>query len=186
MSRNHAAIQIGRCIPETLTFKELGVRGSLPHGNPGDKSDGVHVFLGGYHRPYRRDRVGEFARRLRRWRRTELCADARLTRRRISTNPPLATVCNAGRKRASYKKQFLDDIEAQQQDTNIANLRHALLIFHSPVDSIVSIQQAQKTYLTAKHPESLISLNSADHLPTNNQDADYVASCITASSSRHL
>ncbi|MBX8592974.1 hypothetical protein K5D56_26760, partial [Pseudomonas cichorii] len=34
------------------------------HGNPDDKGDGVHVFLGGHHRPYGWDRVGEFAGRL--------------------------------------------------------------------------------------------------------------------------
>ena len=86
----------------------------------------------------------------------------------------------------TIKKQFLDDIEAQRQDENIANLQRALLIFHSPVDSVVSIEQAQKIYLQAKHPKSFISLDSADHLLTNNKDASYVASCITAWSSRYL
>jgi len=86
----------------------------------------------------------------------------------------------------TIKKQFLDDIEAQKQEANIANLRRALLVFHSPIDTTVSIEQAQKIYLAAKHPKSFISLDSADHLLTNSQDADYVASCITAWSSRYL
>ncbi|WLH21092.1 MULTISPECIES: alpha/beta hydrolase family protein [Pseudomonas] len=86
----------------------------------------------------------------------------------------------------TIKKQFLDDIKAQKQDANIANLRRALLVFHSPIDTTVSIEQAQKIYLAAKHPKSFISLDSADHLLTNSQDADYVASCITAWSSRYL
>ncbi|WP_407729175.1 alpha/beta hydrolase family protein [Pseudomonas helleri] len=86
----------------------------------------------------------------------------------------------------TIKKQFLDDIESQQQDQNIANLQRALLIFHSPVDNVVSIEQAQKIYLKAKHPKSFISLDSADHLLTNSKDASYVASCITAWSSRYL
>ena len=77
----------------------------------------------------------------------------------------------------NIKKQFLDDIES---------LRRALLVFHSPVDTVVSIEQAQKIYQTAKHPKSFISLDSADHLLTNSKDADYVASCITAWSSRYL
>ncbi|WP_237881104.1 alpha/beta hydrolase family protein [Pseudomonas sp. PGPR40] len=91
-----------------------------------------------------------------------------------------------GGREFTIKRQFLDDIETQQQDTNIANLRRALLVFHSPADSVVLIEQAQKIYLTAKHPKSFISLDSADHLLTNSQDADYVASCITAWSSRYL
>jgi len=32
--------------------------------NPDDKGDGVHVFLGGHHRPYGWDREGDFAGRL--------------------------------------------------------------------------------------------------------------------------
>lgn len=83
-------------------------------------------------------------------------------------------------------RQFLDDIETHQQDTNIANLRRALLVFHSPGDTVVSIEQAQKIYQNARHPKSFISLDSADHLLSNNRDADYVASCITAWSSRYL
>uniref|UniRef100_UPI0030D75A2D DoxX family protein n=1 Tax=Pseudomonas silesiensis TaxID=1853130 RepID=UPI0030D75A2D len=43
----------------------FGIRSSLAHGNPDDKGDGVHVFLGGEHRPYRWDRIGDFAGRLR-------------------------------------------------------------------------------------------------------------------------
>ncbi|WP_339500275.1 hypothetical protein, partial [Pseudomonas silesiensis] len=42
----------------------FGIRSSLAHGNPDDKGDGVHVFLGGEHRPYRWDRIGDFAGRL--------------------------------------------------------------------------------------------------------------------------
>lgn len=86
----------------------------------------------------------------------------------------------------TIKKQFLDDIESHQQDNSAANLRRALLVFHSPTDNIVSIEQAQKIYQAAKHPKSFISLDSADHLLTNNRDAEYVASCIAAWSSRYL
>jgi hypothetical protein len=49
---------------DDLSFKGFGARSSLTHGNPDDKGDGVHVFLGGEHRPYYRDRVGDFARPL--------------------------------------------------------------------------------------------------------------------------
>ncbi|HDS1817289.1 TPA: alpha/beta hydrolase [Pseudomonas putida] len=95
------------------------------------------------------------------------------------------SVTLAGRQ-FTIKKQFLDDIESHQQDNSTANLKRALLVFHSPTDNIVSIEQAQKIYKAAKHPKSFISLDSADHLLTNNRDAEYVASCITAWSSRYL
>lgn len=91
-----------------------------------------------------------------------------------------------GGREFTIKNQFLEDIESQQQDKSIANLRRALLVFHSPTDNVVSIEQAQKIYQTAKHPKSFISLDSADHLLTNSRDAEYVASCITAWSSRYL
>lgn len=46
-------------------FKGFGIRGSLARGNPDDKCDGVHVSLSEHHRPYRWDREGDFAGRLR-------------------------------------------------------------------------------------------------------------------------
>lgn len=49
---------------DDLGFEEFGIRGSLAHGNPDDEGDGVHVFLGGEHRPYCWDRVGDFAGRI--------------------------------------------------------------------------------------------------------------------------
>jgi len=49
---------------DDLGFERFGIRSSLAHGNPEDKGGGVHVFLSGEHRPYRRDRVGDFTGRL--------------------------------------------------------------------------------------------------------------------------
>ena len=40
------------------------VQFELAHGNADNKGDGVHVFLSGEHRPYRRDRLDDFAGRL--------------------------------------------------------------------------------------------------------------------------
>jgi hypothetical protein len=51
-------------ILDDLGFKGFGIRVSLAHGNPDDRGDSVHIFLSGQHRPYRWDRVGDFARRL--------------------------------------------------------------------------------------------------------------------------
>jgi len=58
----HAGLQ---AFMDDLGFEGFGIRRSLAHGNPDDKGDGVHVFLGGEHRPYCWDRVGDFAGRLR-------------------------------------------------------------------------------------------------------------------------
>lgn len=91
----------------------------------------------------------------------------------------------AGRK-FTIKRQFLEDIESHKQLDKISSLRRALLVFHSPVDQVVLINQAQLIYEAARHPKSFISLDEADHLLTNNKDSEYVATCIAAWSSRYL
>ncbi len=95
-----------------------------------------------------------------------------------------ATVDLAGRT-FTIKKQFLDDI-AQHDIFHIGRLRKALLVMHSPVDRIVSIQEAEKIYRAAKHPKSFISLDTADHLLTKAADAEYAAACISAWASKFL
>lgn len=90
-----------------------------------------------------------------------------------------AQVKLAGRK-FTIKKQFLDDLEAQTMDKIIQNLENPLLIFHSPVDQTVGIENAAHIYKLAKHPKSFISLDDADHLLTNEEDAKYIGSVTAA------
>jgi uncharacterized OsmC-like protein len=52
------------------------------------------------------------------------------------------------------------------------------LILHSPQDTIVGIENAASLYKKAFHPKSFISLDGADHLLTNKDDAHYVANVI--------
>lgn len=96
-----------------------------------------------------------------------------------------STVSLAGRP-FTIKRQFLDDVAEQNQASRIAELGKALLVFHSPRDTTVHIDQAQKIYEAARHPKSFISLDNADHLLSNAQDAEYVASCIVAWASRYV
>lgn len=86
----------------------------------------------------------------------------------------------------TIKKQFLDDLNAQNQMDKISHLHKALLVFHSPVDETVNISEAEKIYVTAKHPKSFVSLDTADHLLTSAQDAEYVAATIAAWASRFV
>ena len=96
-----------------------------------------------------------------------------------------STVSLAGRP-FTIKRQFLDDVAEQNQASRIARLGKALLVFHSPQDATVAIEQAQKIYEAARHPKSFISLDGADHLLSRAEDAEYVASCIVAWASRYL
>ncbi|WP_394210428.1 bifunctional alpha/beta hydrolase/OsmC family protein [Enterovibrio calviensis] len=94
-----------------------------------------------------------------------------------------AEVSLAGRP-FTIKKQFLDDIRTENDD--IESLRVPLLVMHSPIDSVVSIREAEKIYLRAKHPKSFVTLDTADHLLTNKDDAQYVAELIAAWSHRYI
>ncbi len=84
------------------------------------------------------------------------------------------------------KREFLDDISEQRINDRVANLRKALLIFHSPTDDTVSIDNASRIFLAAKHPKSFVSLAGADHLLSKKSDAVYVANVIAAWAERYL
>jgi uncharacterized OsmC-like protein/fermentation-respiration switch protein FrsA (DUF1100 family) len=85
----------------------------------------------------------------------------------------------------SIKKQFLDDLESQRY-ADLGKLRKALLIMHAPLDATVSIAEAEKIYLEARHPKSFISLDDADHLLSRKADSEYVARTIAAWVDRYL
>jgi len=91
-----------------------------------------------------------------------------------------------GGRKFTIKKQFLDDISAQNMQEAVANLAKALLVFHSPVDEIVAISEAAWIFQAARHPKSFVSLNAADHLLTKSSDAEYVAAVIVAWIGRFL
>ena len=84
------------------------------------------------------------------------------------------------------KKQFVDDVSTQHIDDAVGSLRRALLIMHSPVDRVVSINEAEKLYIGAKHPKSFVTLDDADHLLTRKEDAEYAAATIAAWVSRYV
>jgi putative redox protein len=84
------------------------------------------------------------------------------------------------------KKQFLEDIEAQKLDAALAGLRKALMVFHSPRDATVGIDNASRIFLAAKHPKSFVSLDDADHLLSRKPDAIYVAEVLAAWAGRYL
>jgi uncharacterized OsmC-like protein/alpha-beta hydrolase superfamily lysophospholipase len=84
------------------------------------------------------------------------------------------------------RRALLDDIAEQNLTERIKNLHKALLIFHSPNDETVGIDNASHIFLAAKHPKSFISLAGADHLLSRASDAAYVANVIAAGAERYL
>jgi alpha/beta superfamily hydrolase len=83
-------------------------------------------------------------------------------------------------------KQFVDDLAAQNPEKTVSELGRPLLIFHSPIDQLVGIENAAQIYQWAKHPKSFISLDQADHLLNNRRDADFVAGIISAYAERTI
>lgn len=81
---------------------------------------------------------------------------------------------------------FVRDICGQNQRARIENLGRALLVLHSPVDEIVSIENASGIFQAARHPKSFVSLDHANHLLTRKADSDYAAAVVAAWASRYL
>ena len=96
-----------------------------------------------------------------------------------------ATVSLGGRN-FSIRKQFLDDLKANDVLEKVTKLKKPLLVLHSPVDQTVGVENATQIFVAAKHPKSFVSLDNADHLVSNERDADFVASVITAWAGRYI
>lgn len=91
-----------------------------------------------------------------------------------------------GGRNFKMRKQFLDDLEQHQSPTSIGAMKKALLIFHSPIDTVVSVDNAAELYRHASHPKSFISLDTADHLMSNADDSMYVGKTLASWSQRYI
>lgn len=78
------------------------------------------------------------------------------------------------------KKQFLDDLAAHNIEQSVSQLHKALLVMHAPMDQTVGIENATRIFTAAKHPKSYVSLDKADHLLREPEDAAYAARVIAA------
>jgi uncharacterized OsmC-like protein/alpha/beta superfamily hydrolase len=95
-----------------------------------------------------------------------------------------ARVAIAGRD-FRIKKQFLDDIRAQKIGAAVERLGKALMVMHSPRDTIVNIDNAARIFIAAKHPKSYVSLDPADHLLLRRDDALYAGEVLASWASRY-
>lgn len=97
----------------------------------------------------------------------------------------IAHVTLAGRS-FTIKKQFLDDLEATSMSARIRALDRALMVFHSPFDETVGVDNAKRIFEDARHPKSFVSLDRADHLLTDEADSKYVGTMVAAWASKYL
>ena len=86
----------------------------------------------------------------------------------------------------SIKSQFLEDINKANLTEATGNLKAALLVLHSPIDNIVSVDNAAEIFMRAKHPKSFVSLDDADHLLRNPKHSEYAATVITGWLQKYL
>ena len=83
-----------------------------------------------------------------------------------------------------FKQAFVDDVRSY--DLDIAGLGKAIMVLHAPMDDTVSINEASKIFVTAKHPKSFLSLDGGDHLLTREEDSLYVGSVIASWAKRFI
>jgi len=86
----------------------------------------------------------------------------------------------------TIRRQFVEDVRAHALPESVRGLRRALLVLHSPGDTIVAVENAAELFRHALHPKSFVSLDSADHLLSDAADARYAAEVIAAWASKYL
>jgi putative redox protein len=84
------------------------------------------------------------------------------------------------------RRDFLDDVAEHRLLDQVAGMRKALMILHSPTDQVVSIDNASVIFTAARHPKSFISLDGADHLLARRSDARYAGDLIAQWCRRYL
>ena len=93
---------------------------------------------------------------------------------------------NIGGRHFTIKRHFLEDLRNKDMYGIISNLKKALLVLHSPQDEIVEIENAAKIYHAAFHPKSFITLDGANHMLTNKNDAYYTGNVISSWVKRYI
>jgi putative redox protein len=91
-----------------------------------------------------------------------------------------------GGRNFTVKQQFIDDLEAQNLLDAVKRMRKSFLFLHSPQDKIVGIENAAELYAAAFNPKSFISLDGADHLLSNEEDACYAGDVIANWAKRYV
>jgi putative redox protein len=97
----------------------------------------------------------------------------------------MATVELGGRS-FSLTRAFVDDLRSQKLTDSLPTLRRALLVYHAPMDNVVSVEHARVIYENAKHPKSFLGLDNGDHLVSRPRDAAYIADTMAAWAGRYL
>jgi alpha-beta hydrolase superfamily lysophospholipase len=85
-----------------------------------------------------------------------------------------------GGKALTLRRHFIEDVRSADLYEQIRTLRRALLVMHSPTDNTVGIANASEIFRAARHPRSFVSLEGADHLLVERNQATRAARIISA------
>lgn len=96
-----------------------------------------------------------------------------------------ACVTLAGRP-FTIRRQLIDDLRSGRVTESVRHFNGGVLVLHSPVDNTVGIEHAATLYDAARHPKSFVSLDGADHLLADRDDAVFAASIIATWAGRFL
>ena len=91
-----------------------------------------------------------------------------------------------GGRKVTIGREFVESVKAESLTDEIAHLHRALLVLHAPRDTVVGIDNAAEIFMAARHPKSFVTLDDADHLISEAEDAEYAASVIAAWATRYL
>ena len=84
------------------------------------------------------------------------------------------------------RREFIDDLSTVNMRSAVAGLGRPLLVCHSPADQTVGIDNAMEIFMAAQHPKNFLSLDSADHLCSNADDARYAGRMIATWARRYV
>ena len=93
---------------------------------------------------------------------------------------------NLGGRAFRIGRDFLEDLDRHSLRAGLSELDAAVMILHSPQDTVVSVDNAKQLFEAADHPKSYVSLDGADHLVSRTEDAQYVADVLGAWAARYV
>jgi len=83
-------------------------------------------------------------------------------------------------------EKFFEDLDYPDDGSYLNSFQKPLLICHSLDDDMLNHSHAEQLHIHAGKPSSLVSLDNADHLLSNKDDAAYVADLIAGWAKRYI
>jgi putative redox protein len=84
------------------------------------------------------------------------------------------------------REALVKDLDAVNMREAISRLGAALMVLHSPGDRTVSIEHGNEIFGSAQHPKSFVSLDTADHLLSEAEDARFAGEMIATWAKRYV